>query len=130
MAKNGQWSARKTFWQKYINMAKQIKYGAEARTKLKDGIDKLAMAVVTTLGPKGRNVVIVDDIVSTGHTIIEAVKLLRKLGAKSIYCICVHGVFVDDALKKLKKNKIKVISTNTIPNSMAKIDVSELILIS
>ena len=71
-----------------------------------------------------KNVVIVDDIISTGHTIIETAKLLRKLGAKNIYCICVHGLFVDDALKKLKKEKIKVISTNTIPNPTAKIDVS------
>jgi len=73
---------------------------------------------------KKKNVVIVDDIVSTGHTIIEASKLLRKLGAKNIYCICVHGIFADGALKKLNKAKIKVISTNTLPNKLAKIDVS------
>jgi len=74
-----------------------------------------------------KNVVIVDDIVSTGHTIIEASKLLRKLGAKNIYCICVHGIFVEGALKKFSKNKIKIISTNTIPNKAAKIDVSGVI---
>ena len=68
-----------------------------------------------------------DDIVSTGHTIMEAAKLLRRLGAKSIYCICVHGIFVNNALKQLQKNKIKIISTNTIPNPVAKIDVSGLI---
>lgn len=37
-------------------MAKQIIYGAEARKKLLDGVDKLTKAVATTLGPKGRNV--------------------------------------------------------------------------
>src|SRR3954462_9248568 len=37
-------------------MAKQIKYGAEARQSLITGVDKLADAVATTLGPKGRNV--------------------------------------------------------------------------
>ena len=74
-----------------------------------------------------KNVVIVDDIVSTGHTIIETAKLLRKLGAKNIFCICVHGLFADDALKKLRKEKIKVISTNTMPNPAAKIDVSGVI---
>lgn len=37
-------------------MAKQIIYGADARKKLLDGIDKLVKAVATTLGPKGRNV--------------------------------------------------------------------------
>ncbi len=79
------------------------------------------------IGLKNRNVVIVDDIVSTGYTIIETAKLLRRLGAKSIYCICVHGIFVDDALNKLRKNKIKIISTNTIPSPVAKIDVGGVI---
>ncbi|KKR57550.1 MAG: 60 kDa chaperonin [Candidatus Curtissbacteria bacterium GW2011_GWB1_40_28] len=37
-------------------MAKQLLYAEEARTKLKAGVDKLANAVATTLGPKGRNV--------------------------------------------------------------------------
>ena len=80
------------------------------------------------IGLRGRNVVIVDDIVSTGHTIIETAKLLRRLGAKNIYCICVHGLFVDGALKKLNKAKIKVISTNTIPNPVARIDASGIIV--
>ncbi len=39
-------------------MAKDIYYGEEARAKLKKGVDKLANAVTTTLGPKGRNVVL------------------------------------------------------------------------
>ena len=38
--------------------AKLIEFDAEARNKLKKGVDKLANAVKTTLGPKGRNVVI------------------------------------------------------------------------
>ena len=45
-------------------MKKQIKVGAEARKKLVDGIDKLADAVVSTLGPNGRNFVYTD-----GHTV-------------------------------------------------------------
>jgi len=71
-----------------------------------------------------KNTVIVDDIVSTGHTILETAKILRKLGAKRIYCICVHGIFISNALANLKKSKIEVIATNTIPNPVAKIDVS------
>ena len=37
-------------------MAKQLQFGTEARAGLKNGMDVLANAVVTTLGPKGRNV--------------------------------------------------------------------------
>ena len=39
-------------------MAKEIKYGAEARTALEKGVNKLADTVKVTLGPKGRNVVL------------------------------------------------------------------------
>jgi len=39
-------------------MAKEIKYGTEARTALEAGVDKLANTVRVTIGPKGRNVVL------------------------------------------------------------------------
>ena len=39
-------------------MAKEIKYGADARAALEAGVDKLANTVKVTLGPKGRNVVL------------------------------------------------------------------------
>ncbi|HLC60100.1 MAG TPA: ribose-phosphate diphosphokinase [Candidatus Nanoarchaeia archaeon] len=102
------------------------KIGAESRilTKKRFSSYHVKVKLNKKVDLRGKNAVIVDDIVSTGHTIIEASNLLRKLGAKNIYCICVHGIFVEDALKKLEKNKIKIISTNTIPNKVAKIDVS------
>ena len=39
-------------------MAKEIKFGADARTSLENGVNKLADTVRVTLGPKGRNVVL------------------------------------------------------------------------
>jgi len=39
-------------------MAKDIKFGFDARNKLKEGVDKLSNALKVTLGPKGRNVII------------------------------------------------------------------------
>ena len=78
---------------------------------------------------KGKDVVIVDDIISTGHTIIEAAKKARKLGAKTITSICVHGLFVENAVKKLKKSKINnIFSTNCIEHKTNSIDVSSIIV--
>jgi len=74
-----------------------------------------------------KNIVIVDDIISTGNTILEAVKNLRKLGAKKFNCIAVHGIFVENALGKLRNANVKVVTTNTIPNKVAKIDISGLV---
>jgi ribose-phosphate pyrophosphokinase len=76
---------------------------------------------------KGKNVVIVDDIISTGHTMIEPIKQIKKMGAKKIYCIGVHGLFVEGALKMLKKLGATVLTTNTIVNPTSKIDMSETI---
>jgi len=78
-------------------------------------------------GFKGKDVVIVDDIISTGHTMLEVVKQLRKHGAKSVTCICVHGVFAEQAAEKLRKAGAKVISTNTIVHQTNAIDVSKII---
>jgi ribose-phosphate pyrophosphokinase len=83
--------------------------------------------LVKDKGFKGKDVVIVDDIISTGHTMIEPIKQLKRKGAKSVTCICIHGLFVQDALKKLRKLGVKVVSTNTVQNPVSKIDISGLI---
>jgi len=76
---------------------------------------------------KNKNVIIVDDMISTGNTIIETVKLLKKLGGKKFTTICVHGIFTNNALERLRKNSLSVVACNTIPNKVAKIDVSGLL---
>jgi len=63
--------------------AKQIIYGEDARKKLKTGVDKLAKAVVTTLGPKGRNVGIdkswgVPQVIHDGVSIAKEIELEDK----------------------------------------------------
>ena len=74
-----------------------------------------------------KNIVFVDDMISTGNTILECVKNLKKIGAKKFNCVVVHGIFVENALEKLRKANVKVVSTDTIPSKVAKIDVSGLI---
>jgi chaperonin GroEL len=59
-------------------MAKQLVFGAEARTKLKNGIDQLAEAVGSTLGPKGRNVVISKQF-STPHVTKDGVSVAKEV---------------------------------------------------
>jgi len=87
----------------------------------------VAIKLKDNISLKGRDVVIVDDIISTGHTMMEAVKQAKKHGAKKIYCICVHGLYALNADKKLKKMGVTLISTNTVPNPTTRIDVAELI---
>ncbi len=72
---------------------------------------------------KNKNIVIIDDIISSGHTLIEASKLTKG----NIYFIGMHGLFAEGALSKLKKIG-KVITTNTIPNKAGKIDCANAIV--
>ena len=78
---------------------------------------------------QGKNVVIVDDIISTGHTIAEAAKKAKAARAKSITAIGVHGLLVEGALAKMKKAGVtKVITTNCIEHRTNKIDVTGLLV--
>ncbi|MBX4196793.1 ribose-phosphate diphosphokinase [Candidatus Pacearchaeota archaeon] len=74
----------------------------------------------------GKNIIIIDDIISTGRTISGALKMAKKQGAKKIICIGIHGVLVKNADTLITKYA-ELITTNTIPNKYAQIDISPLI---
>ncbi|MBU4256129.1 MAG: ribose-phosphate diphosphokinase [Candidatus Thermoplasmatota archaeon] len=73
---------------------------------------------------KNKNVAIVDDIISTGGTIITAAKNLKKQGAKSVYACCTHGLFAGNSLPKLQSVCDKIVSTDTIENPASIVSVA------
>jgi len=65
---------------------------------------------------RGRQVLIIDDIVDTGGTLLAAVDILLKNGADTIYAACTHPVLSGDAFGKLKASPLKeIVVTDTIP---------------
>ena len=67
---------------------------------------------------KGQTCVIVDDIIDSGGTIVNAAKALKKRGAKEVYVYITHGVLSGEAVKKIKGSVIKnLVITDTIDNS-------------
>ena len=67
---------------------------------------------------KGKTCIIVDDIIDSGGTIINAVSALKKEGAVDVYVFITHAVLSGDAAKKIQNSKIKkLIITDTIDNS-------------
>jgi ribose-phosphate pyrophosphokinase len=69
---------------------------------------------------QGRTAVIVDDMISTGSTLIEAAHLVMERGAKEVYACAVHGLFSGSALDMIAKSPLKkVVVTNTYPVSEA-----------
>lgn len=64
----------------------------------------------------GKNVVIVDDLVSTAGSLVEAVRALRNAGAQEIYAAIVHPVLVGEAISRIQKSDLnELIVTNSIP---------------
>ncbi|MBU0980398.1 MAG: ribose-phosphate diphosphokinase [Nanoarchaeota archaeon] len=78
-------------------------------------------------GLKGKTAILVDDIISSGHTMMETVKEVKKHRPRSIICIGVHGIFSGKADLKLKRLGAKVVTTNTIPHKTNRIDISPVI---
>ena len=64
---------------------------------------------------KGKNVYLVDDMISTGGTILTACNLLREKGAKNVYVFATHAVFCKEAPQILKRSRAeKIFVTDTI----------------
>jgi len=76
----------------------------------------------------GRDLIVVDDIISTGGSVVRATQFLKRQKCKRVFVACTHGLLVGDAERKIKKAGVsQIISTNTIPRSTSKVDESGVI---
>jgi ribose-phosphate pyrophosphokinase len=72
--------------------------------------------------------VLVDDIISTGRTMIETLAHLRDVGMKPAVCIGVHGIFAAGAYEALRAlAPARIVTTNTVVHETNAIDVSEIL---
>jgi len=77
----------------------------------------------------GKDVLIVDDIISTGNTIITAVNLLRQFNVRDIYVAATHALLVEGAFDKLRALQLKdLVSSNTVPSPITKVDITPVII--
>jgi len=65
----------------------------------------------------GRDIIILDDEIAKGSTVLELLDRLRELGARSIRIACTHGLFAGGALKRLsdQPDVLEIVCTNTVP---------------
>ena len=74
---------------------------------------------------RGRDLIVVDDIISTGGSVVRATQFLKRQKCKRVFVACTHGQHVEGAEKKIRKAGVsRIISTNTIPGNTSKVDVS------
>ena len=88
---------------------------------------------ITTFGKRmevaGRDVVIIDDIISTGKTSANAAKMLKKQGARRVFVGVSHALLRGDALKILKESGVEeVVGTDSVVNEFAKVSVAPVLV--
>jgi ribose-phosphate pyrophosphokinase len=65
---------------------------------------------------KGKNVIIVDDIIDTAGTIVETMNILKERGARRIFAVCTHGILSGPAIERLTNSAVeKLFVSDTIP---------------
>jgi ribose-phosphate pyrophosphokinase len=96
--------------------------------KIRHGDRSVAVSVPDVIGLRGRTPVLVDDMVSSGATLIAATSWLRQLGLAPPVCVVIHGVFAGDAYSALQAaGAVKIVSTDSIKHSSNAIGLAPLI---
>jgi len=77
---------------------------------------------------EGKDVVIFDDIISSGGTMMKAVAWVKEQGAKRVYAACVHPLLTGDVKEKiLKSGADGVVGTDTVTSSISVVSIASLI---
>jgi ribose-phosphate pyrophosphokinase len=71
--------------------------------------------------------VLVDDILSSGQTMLEALRLVKPLAPITPVVIAIHGLFAPGAADALHATGVRLVTTNTVPNPTGRIDIAGII---
>ena len=81
-----------------------------------------------SLDVKGQIVIIFDDIISTGGTVVGAARILLEQGATQVFAACVHPLLIGDAEKRILDAGVKeIVGTDSVPRRASKVSLASLI---
>jgi ribose-phosphate pyrophosphokinase len=102
--------------------------GAGHLDKKRDRYTGQTVQSANGLDLKGQTVIIFDDIISTGGTIVGAAKILREQGAKHVFCACVHPLLIGDAEKRILEGGVEeIVGTDSVPGKIGKVSLAPLL---
>lgn len=111
-----------------VEAEKVLKGGCDCLKTRRDLVTGKVSVEAGKIDVKGRNVIIFDDIISTGGTMVEAVRILKGLGAKMVYVACVHALLIGGADEKIIKNGAeKIVGTDTVPSPVSIVSVAPIV---
>lgn len=86
------------------------------------------MIMTGTLNVKNKDVIIADDIISTGGTMASAIQISKKSGARKVYAVGTHLLLIEDAIARILHAGVdEIIGTDTIQNPFAKVSMTDLL---
>ena len=89
--------------------------------------DKIAYRDVESLtcdfDVAGKNFLVLDDMISTGNTMVNDLEKLKECGAKKLCCGTIHGLFLYNCLDKLRKFTDCIFATDTIPSPQSAVTI-------
>lgn len=111
------------------DQAKQVLGGDSGHMeKVRDRYTGKTKQAATHLDVKGKSVIIFDDIISTGGTIVGAAKILKEQGAAHVYAACVHGLLIGDAEKRILDAGVEeIVATDSVPSKSSKVTLTPII---
>ncbi len=90
--------------------------------------EKVQILTTRSLAVRGRDVLLIDDIISTGDTIVSASKMLKEQGARRVIIACTHPILAQDALARIYATGAEiVVGTDTVPSPISHVSVAPLI---
>lgn len=109
-----------------IEFAKRLKTDAVALKKSRDRTTgEVTVDEKLDIDVSGRDAILVDDMISSGGSIVKAAELLCKKGAGKVYAMCAHALLIGDAAQRIKAAGVHdIISTNSVPGEYARVDLS------
>jgi len=98
------------------HFARMLRLPVAAGSKQRISDDKVVVdAIVGDV--EGKNVIIIDDEIANGSTIIEILKRLREFHTGRVTVVCTHGLFTGNAIQRLREQRdiVEIVTTNTVP---------------
>lgn len=112
-------------WVRAIAAPGGLDYAVAGKTRLGDDSVRVVLPRVECAG---RSVVLIDDVVSTGQTLVEAAHLLYDRGAMSVSALVTHALFVGDAMSRLQQAGVSdICSTDSVIHASNKILLADLL---
>ncbi len=109
-------SADLGFAKKARNFARRLDLPLAFVEKRRIGNDPTAQAMTVIGDVDGKNAILVDDEVDTAGTLVEAVRLLKRSGARAVFTSCTHATLSHPAVERLREAPIEeFICTDTVP---------------